>query len=130
MGVEQPSLLPHRRRRQPARDQGEQVRRGAARVYGRDRPGWRRRRRGAAQAGGPSLYGKWPTFFLLIWQVGIPPCLLWQVGILQVKGEQWRLDALPLRTVRPFVVRDLVLTDHEEERDLNSEEDLVGLRPI
>jgi double-strand break repair protein MRE11 len=38
-----------------------------------------------------------------------------------------QVDALPLRTVRPFVSREVKLAEHEDDRDLHSEEELTEL---
>lgn len=48
-------------------------------------------------------------------------------GLLSLRGDQWKLDPLPLRTVRPFVTREVCLREHEEEYDLHSEEQLCEL---
>ena len=48
------------------------------------------------------------------------------VAILQLHKQQWKLDAIPLRTVRPFLMRDVTLADHDGgEYDLQVEADLT-----
>ena len=48
------------------------------------------------------------------------------VAILQLHKQQWKLDAIPLRTVRPFLMRDVTLADHDGgEHDLQVEADLT-----
>lgn len=49
------------------------------------------------------------------------------VALLQICGDQWKVERLELETVRPFKLRELVLEEHGEERDLNNEEGLCEL---
>ena len=37
------------------------------------------------------------------------------VALLSVRGDSWKLEALPLTSVRPFVMREVVLEDHQHE---------------
>ena len=46
------------------------------------------------------------------------------VALLQLRGDQWKMEPIPLQTVRPFLVKEIILEDHDEEHDLNSEEGL------
>ena len=48
------------------------------------------------------------------------------VALLSVCGDQWSMTPLPLRTVRPFVIGETVLKEHEEEHDLHDENGLVA----
>ena len=36
------------------------------------------------------------------------------VAILQVCGDQWKLEAKPLKTVRPFMMKSIALADFED----------------
>ena len=47
------------------------------------------------------------------------------VAIIQVCGTCWKMDAIPLKTVRPFVHRDVCLQEHEADADFNSEDELM-----
>ena len=47
------------------------------------------------------------------------------VALLSVCGESWKLEALPLTSVRPFVMREVVLEDHQHEVDMHTEEQLM-----
>ena len=48
------------------------------------------------------------------------------VGLLSLCGDQWQLEPLPLRTVRPFIIREVALREHEDEYDLHDEAGLVS----
>ena len=47
------------------------------------------------------------------------------VAILQVIGDQWKLEAKPLKTVRPFMMKSIALADFEDAYDLHNEEQLM-----
>uniref|UniRef100_A0A7S4F0M6 Double-strand break repair protein n=1 Tax=Chrysotila carterae TaxID=13221 RepID=A0A7S4F0M6_CHRCT len=47
------------------------------------------------------------------------------VALLQVHREQWKLDALPLASVRPFAIRDVCLEAQPDDTDLSSEEAMM-----
>ena len=47
------------------------------------------------------------------------------VALLSVLGDKWNLDPIPLTTVRPFVIKEVALEDHDEEYDLHKEEGLM-----
>jgi hypothetical protein len=49
------------------------------------------------------------------------------VAILQISGENWKLESLPLTTVRPFLTAEVVLDEYDDERNLNNEEELRDL---
>ena len=51
------------------------------------------------------------------------------VAILSINGDAWKLEPHPLTTVRPFLVKDVVLRecDEEEDRNLHNEEELREL---
>jgi hypothetical protein len=49
------------------------------------------------------------------------------VAVLTIAGENWKLDSLPLTTVRPFLAAEVVLEEHDDERNLNNEEELREL---
>ena len=49
------------------------------------------------------------------------------VGVLSIRGDNWKLDSHKLTTVRPFLTREVVLQDHEEDRNLHNEEELREL---
>ena len=44
------------------------------------------------------------------------------VAILHIDGEHWKLESLPLTTVRPYLTAEVVLQEHGDERDLHNEE--------
>ena len=45
------------------------------------------------------------------------------VALLQIQGKEFQLTPLPLRTVRPFIIEDIVLSEIAEEvgLDLNDQ---------
>ena len=45
------------------------------------------------------------------------------VALLQIQGKEFQLTPLPLRTVRPFIIEEIVLSDiaDEVELDLNDQ---------
>lgn len=49
------------------------------------------------------------------------------VALLQIQGKEFNLTPLPLRTVRPFVIEELVLTDVAEKvgLDLNDQMEIT-----
>ena len=47
------------------------------------------------------------------------------VALVSVKRDTWQMRPVPLTTVRPLVIREVVLRAHEEECDLHSEEGLT-----
>jgi len=46
------------------------------------------------------------------------------VALLQIQGKEFQLTPLPLRTVRPFVLEEVVLSD-EEGIDLNDQMEIT-----
>ena len=52
------------------------------------------------------------------------------VALLQILGDNWKLESLPLQTVRPFLLREVVLEQHEEDRNLNNEDELFILSSL
>ena len=49
------------------------------------------------------------------------------VAVLQICGEAWKLESLPLTTVRPYLAAEVVLAEYEDERNLHNEEELREL---
>lgn len=43
------------------------------------------------------------------------------VGILEIKDENWRITPIPLTTVRPFIMKDVVLATEEGNFDIKDE---------
>ncbi|EGG01081.1 uncharacterized protein MELLADRAFT_39329, partial [Melampsora larici-populina 98AG31] len=41
-----------------------------------------------------------------------------KVGILEIQGRDFAINAVPLKSVRPFVFHDIILSDEEEENNL------------
>ena len=41
------------------------------------------------------------------------------VALLQIQGKEFQLTPLPLRTVRPFIIEDIVLNEVAEEAGLD-----------
>jgi double-strand break repair protein MRE11 len=48
------------------------------------------------------------------------------VGILEIRADQYKFTPIKLETVRPFIIKDVVLQDYEQEHDFNDEPSLVG----
>lgn len=44
------------------------------------------------------------------------------VAMLQVRGDNWKMDPIELTTVRPFVVREVVLEEHAREQGFEPHE--------
>ena len=47
------------------------------------------------------------------------------VALVQVKNDNWKMESIPLTTVRPFLVREVRLEDHAEECELHDERTLM-----
>eukprot|EP00962_Isochrysis_galbana_P021041 scaffold6192_cov101-Isochrysis_galbana.AAC.1 len=48
------------------------------------------------------------------------------VGILEIRGNQFKFTPIKLETVRPFIIKDVVLQEYEQEYDFNDEPSLMG----
>ena len=48
------------------------------------------------------------------------------VGLLSICGDQWQMTPLPLTSVRPFIIREVALRDHEDDYDLHNDEGLTA----
>ena len=49
------------------------------------------------------------------------------VAVLSIRGDNWKLQPHKLTTVRPFLTKEVVLQEHEEEHNLHNEEELREL---
>jgi len=47
------------------------------------------------------------------------------VGILEIRGDQYKFSPMKLETVRPFIFKDIVLQRYEEKYDFNDESSLT-----
>ena len=52
------------------------------------------------------------------------------VAVLSIRQEQWKLDAIRLQTVRPFLCKEIVLSEFEEEWALTDEERLMDFLAV
>lgn len=44
------------------------------------------------------------------------------VGILEIKDDHWRINPVPINSVRPFVMKDIQLASHANEIDIQNEQ--------
>ena len=49
------------------------------------------------------------------------------VALLSIKDDNWKMESIPLTTVRPFLLREVVLEEHAEESDLHDERNLMDM---
>ncbi|KAL1527686.1 hypothetical protein AB1Y20_009072 [Prymnesium parvum] len=49
------------------------------------------------------------------------------VALLQIRGEEFKIEAVPLRSVRPFAIKEVVLRDFDEQYELHREEGMMRL---
>ncbi|KAL3896350.1 MAG: hypothetical protein SGPRY_013292, partial [Prymnesium sp.] len=49
------------------------------------------------------------------------------VALLQIRGEEFKMEAVPLCNVRPFAIKEVALADFETEYNLHGEEGLMQL---
>lgn len=51
------------------------------------------------------------------------PCR--HVALVEIQGKEFQLKPIPLRTVRPFVLEDLVLTEAAEEEGFDANDQIA-----
>lgn len=49
------------------------------------------------------------------------------VALLSIKDDNWKMESIPLTTVRPFLLREVVLADHADEYELHDERTLMDM---
>lgn len=63
-----------------------------------------------------------PTSRQVFFPANVPP--LRHVGLIHVHGKEYSLKPLPLRTVRPFVLEEVVLSEVAEEEGFELEDQM------
>eukprot|EP00964_Phaeocystis_antarctica_P066798 scaffold40430_cov65-Phaeocystis_antarctica.AAC.1 len=49
------------------------------------------------------------------------------VALLSIKDDNWKMESIPLTTVRPFLLREVVLADHADHYELQDERTLMDM---
>ena len=49
------------------------------------------------------------------------------VALLSIKDDNWKMESIPLTTVRPFLLREVVLAEYAEEYELHDERTLMDM---
>ena len=49
------------------------------------------------------------------------------VALLSIKDDNWKMESIPLTTVRPFLLREVVLAEHADEYELHDERTLMDM---
>jgi len=49
------------------------------------------------------------------------------VALLSIKDDNWKMESIPLTTVRPFLLREVVLADHADDYELHDERTLMDM---
>ena len=49
------------------------------------------------------------------------------VALLSIKDDNWKMESIPLTTVRPFLLREVVLADHADDYELQDERTLMDM---
>ena len=49
------------------------------------------------------------------------------VALLSIKDDNWKMESIPLTTVRPFLLREVVLAEHADEYELHDEKALMEM---
>ena len=49
------------------------------------------------------------------------------VALLSIKADNWKMESIPLTTVRPFLLREVVLAEHADEYELHDERTLMDM---
>ena len=49
------------------------------------------------------------------------------VALLSIKDDNWKMESIPLTTVRPFLLREVVLAEHADEYELHDEKMLMEM---